>query len=351
MKNEPAIPMVSVIVPCRNEAHCIDRCLHSVLESEYPRERLEVIVCDGMSEDGTRERVDRHAARDPRVRRIDNPGRTTPQALNRAIAAARGELILRLDAHAGIAPDYVARAVKNLEWSGADCVGGAMRTFANGSGTFAAPIRIALSTPFGVGNAHFRTASGNGSGTPRWVDTVFGACWRREVFERIGGFDERLERSQDIEFSARLRRTGGRILMSPDMRIDYCARNSLGGFWRQSWLNGVWAILPFAHVSGVAVRWRHLTPLALVLGLAVSIAAAAWSGSVWLEWSVAIPYLAANLGASVQAAWKERRAVLLILMPAAFAALHLAYGAGSAWGCVRLMALLVRPRKTTEAAA
>lgn len=339
------MPLVSVIIPCRNEAHSIDRCLASVLASEYPRDRLEVIVADGMSEDGTRERVDRHAARDRRVRRIDNPARKTPQGLNRAIEAARGDLILRLDAHAALAPDYIARAVQNLESSGADCVGGAMRTFALGAGAFAAPIRIALSHPFGVGNAHFRT----GSDQPRWVDAVFGACWKRDVFVRLGGFHERLDRSQDIEFSGRLRRAGGKILMSPEMKIDYYARATLAGFWRQNWSNGVWAILPFAHVSGMAVRWRHLAPLALVLGLTGSIAAAAWTGTGWLRGSVAIPYLALNLAASAQAAWKERSTALLFRMPVVFASLHLAYGLGSLWGCVRLMALLAQPGETTEA--
>jgi succinoglycan biosynthesis protein ExoA len=333
------IPLVSVIIPCRNEAHSIARCLDSVLASEYPRDRLEVIVADGMSEDNTRERVDQYAARDPRVRRIDNPARTTPQALNRAIAAARGELILRLDAHAGIAPDYIVRAVRNLERSGADCVGGVMRTVAEGSGAFAEPIRIGLSRPFGVGNAHFRT----GSDKPLFVDTVFGACWRREVFERIGWFDERLERSQDIEFSSRLRRAGGKILMSPEMKIDYYARSTLGGFWRQNWTNGVWAILPFACGSGIAVRWRHLAPLALVVTLAGSVAAAAWTGIGWLAWVVAAPYMAANVAASMQAAWKERdtlarRMALAFHLPVIFASLHLAYGAGSVWGCARLAA-------------
>jgi len=333
------IPMVSVIIPCRNEVHRIGRCLDSVLESEYPRERLEVIVADGMSRDGTRERVDWYAARDGRVRRIDNPGRTTPRALNLAIRAAQGDFVLRLDAHARIAPDYIARALQKLEDWGADCVGGAMRTIVPGSGAFAAPIRIALSSPFGVGNALFRT----GTGSPRWVDTVFGACWRREVFERIGCFDERLERSQDIEFSGRLRRAGGRILMSPEMNIDYYARATLSGFWRQNWSNGVWATLPFAHVPGIAVRWRHLAPLALVLGLALSAAAAAWTGTGWLAWSVAGPYFVANLVASARAAWKERSSALVLRMPVVFASLHLAYGTGSLWGCVRLAALLARP--------
>jgi glycosyltransferase involved in cell wall biosynthesis len=332
------IPMVSVIIPCRNEAQAIGRCLDSVLASDYPPERLEVIVADGMSRDGTRKRVDRYAARDPRVRRIDNPARTTPHGLNRAIAVARGELILRLDAHAGIAPDYIKAAVRNLESSGAACVGGAMRTVATGPGAFAEPIRIGLSQRFGVGNARFRT----GSDQPLFVDTVFGACWRREVFERLGCFDERLERSQDIEFSGRLRRAGGKILMSPEMRIDYYARATLVGFWRQNWSNGVWAILPFAYVPGIAVRWRHLAPLALVLGLAGSAAAGAWTGTGWLAGSGAVLYMAANLAASVQAAWTERNLALVFLMPVVFASLHLAYGAGSLWGCMRLPVLLTK---------
>ncbi len=333
-------PMVSVIIPCRNEAQSIGRCLASVLASEYPPDRLEVIVADGMSRDGTRKRVDRYAARDRRVRRIDNPARTTPHGLNRAIAAARGDLILRLDAHAGIAPDYIARAVRNIELWGADCVGGAMRTVPAGSGVFAEAIRIGLSQPFGVGNARFRT----GSDQPLFVDTVFGACWRREVFEWIGCFDERLERSQDIEFSGRLRRAGGKILMSPEMQIDYYARATLGSFWRQNWSNGMWAILPFAHVSGIAVRWRHLAPLALVLVLAGSIAAALWTGNGWPAGSVAALYTAANLTASMQAAWKERSPALALRMPVVFASLHLAYGLGSLWGCARLAVLLTRPK-------
>lgn len=339
-------PMVSVIIPCRNEAQSIGRCLDSVLSSEYPRDRLEVIVADGMSRDGTRKRIDRYASRDRRVRRIDNPGRTTPHGLNRAIAAAQGKLILRLDAHAGIAPDYIAQAVRTLESWGADCVGGAMQTIAAGSGAFAEAIRIGLSQPFGVGNAHFRT----GSDKPLFVDTVFGACWRRDVFARIGWFDERLERSQDIEFSGRLRRAGGKILMSPEMKIDYYARATLGGFWRQNWSNGVWAILPFAHVPGIAVRWRHLAPLALVLGLAGSIAAALSTGIGWLAASFAALYGTANLAASARAAWKERSITLALRLPVVFASLHLAYGFGSLWGCVRLAVLLTKskPRPMPE---
>lgn len=327
-------PFVSVIIPCRQEAAFIGGCLDSVLQSDYPPERLELIVADGMSQDGTREQVDRYASLDPRIRRIDNPERTTPHALNRAIAAAKGEFILRLDAHAAIAPDYVSLAVQHLETSGADCVGGSMRTLVARPGLLASAIQTALSHPFGVGNAHFRIA--RESGPARFVDTVFGPCWRKDVFERLGGFDERLNRSQDIEFSTRLRRAGGKILLAPDMKIDYYAPGTLGSFLRQSWTNGIWAVLPFACGSfsrpkGMPVRWRHLAPLTLVIGLAASVLASPWTG----PWAFAVTgsYAAANLAASAAAAWNEKTPSLALLMPCVFAGLHLAYGAGSLWGC------------------
>jgi succinoglycan biosynthesis protein ExoA len=138
--------------------------------------------------------------------------------------------------------------------------------------------------------------------------------------------------------------------MSPEMSIDYYARSTLGGFWRQNWSNGMWAILPFAHVPEIAVRWRHLAPLALVLGLTGSAAAARWTGIEWLAWSVASLYIAANLAASVKTAWKERSIALAFRLPAVFASLHLAYGLGSLWGCVRAAVLLTKsmPRPTPE---
>jgi succinoglycan biosynthesis protein ExoA len=183
-----------VIVPCRDEQNWVGYCLDSVLASEYPASRMEVVVADGMSRDGTRAIVESYAARDQRVRLIDNPERITPVALNRAVEAARGDIILRLDAHAQIAPEYVRRGVADLDSTGADNVGGAMRTVARDSGPFAEAIRIVLTHQFGVGNSRFRT----GSERPRWVDTVFGGCWRRQVFHKIGKFNERLVRSQDM---------------------------------------------------------------------------------------------------------------------------------------------------------
>ena len=132
--------------------------------------------------------------------------------------------------------------------------------------------------------------------------------------------------------------------MLPEMKIDYYARATLSGFWRQNWANGVWAMLPFAYAPGIAVRWRHVAPLTLVLGLGLSAAAAAWTGSGWLAWAAAGPYFAANLVASLRAAWKERSCMLVWRMPVVFASLHLAYGAGSLWGCVRMAVLPLKPK-------
>jgi succinoglycan biosynthesis protein ExoA len=325
-------PFISVIVPCRNEAAYLGACLDSILDCGYPGDRMEVLVADGMSRDGTRELARSYAARDGRVRCIDNPLRITPAALNRGIEEARGEVIVRLDAHSTIAPGYLARAVECLESSGAANVGGVMHTVTRDRGPFAEPIRLALSSRFGVGNSHFRTEVS----APRLVDTVFGGCWPREVFERIGCFNERLERSQDIEFNLRLRRAGGTILLAPGMECNYFARATLLAFLRHNWSNGVWAVLPFAYAAGIPVRWRHLAPLAFVCALLWAMCMA-WSKSPWLPALVLGPYLAASLTVSVAMAWSARRPSLVLLLPIAFASLHFPYGAGSLWGILRLL--------------
>jgi succinoglycan biosynthesis protein ExoA len=324
-------PFISVIIPCRDESAYLGACLDSILECRYPRDRMEVLVADGMSRDGTRELASSYAARDARVRCIDNPRRITPAALNRALELARGDVIVRLDAHSTISPGYLARAVECLESSGASNVGGVMHTITRDRGPFAEPIRLVLASRFGVGNSHFRT----GSSKARWVDTVFGGCWPREVFRRIGSFNEHLERSQDIEFNLRLRRAGGKILLTSGMEIRYYARATLASFVRHNWTNGVWAVLPFAYAQGVPVRWRHLVPLALAGTLGATLLAVPK-----LPWAPALvlgPYLAASLAVSMAMAWKERCPSLAVLLPVAFASLHFAYGMGSLWGTLRLI--------------
>jgi succinoglycan biosynthesis protein ExoA len=330
-------PSISVIVPCHNEARFLGVCLDSILASDYPAECIEILVADGISTDGSRELVANYSRQYSRVRMIDNPARITPVGLNRAIDAARGEVIVRLDAHSAIASDYLRRGVKHLDQDGADNVGGAMRTIARDHGPFAQAIRYVLSHPFGVGNSHFRTEPAESA---RWVDTVFGGCWKREVFERVGRFNEKLKRGQDMEFNLRLARAGGRILLASDMRSYYYARATLAAFLAHNWTNGVWAILPFAYSTVIPVRARHLIPLLFALALLAS-AAGAFLGSPWLLAAVAGFYGALSLAVSGVAVVRERNPRLGLLLPPTFAALHLAYGAGSVWGAVQFPAILI----------
>ena len=327
-------PFVSVVIPCRNEARFLPRCLDSILSGDYPADRMEVLAVDGSSSDGTRECIRSYAQRDGRVRLVENPQGTTPAALNRGIDAARGEVIARMDAHAAVAREYLSRAVAHLERSGADNVGGTMRTLAQEDGPWAGAIVAALTHPFGVGNSYFRI----GTGRPRWVDTVFGGCWRRQVFERVGRFNPELLRGQDLEFSLRLKAAGGRTLLAPDVRSDYYARTQLVSFWRNNFLNGQWAILAFAYSPVIPVSLRHLIPLLLVLALGAGAALLPWSG--WPLAAVLLPYAAANLGASVHVAVTRRGIWYLARMPAVFGALHLGYGLGSVSGLIRAVGVV-----------
>ncbi len=327
-------PFLSVIVPCRDEAAYLGPCLDSILNSGYPRERMEILVADGRSQDGTRELAQSYAARHTHIQVIDNPRRITPAALNRALDCARGEIVARLDAHSTISPGYFTQAVECLNSTGAANVGGRMLTLTRDTGPFAEPIRIALTSRFGVGNSAFRT----GARESVFVDTVFGGCWPREVFSRIGRFNERLERSQDIEFNLRLRRAGGQILLIPSMETCYYTRATLKYFLRHNWDNGIWAVLPFAYARGIPVRWRHLAPLAFVCTMIAALLLAPW-----LPWGPALvlaPYLAVSLAVSAAFAWKLRRPSLLFLQPIAFASLHLPYGVGSFYGALRAFCVL-----------
>jgi GT2 family glycosyltransferase len=341
------LPFVSVIIPVRNEGACIACCLDSVLENGYPSGRLEILAVDGFSEDGTRAVLEHYARRFAAITMLDNPKQITPAALNLGIRAARGELVLRLDAHARLAPGYIRQCVAWIESSGADNVGGAMRTLPRGGGLIAAAIAAALGHRFGVGGSAFRTPAAG----PHWVDTVFGGCYRREVFERVGPFNERLPRGQDMEFHLRLRRAGGRTLLVPSIHCDYFARCGAASFLRHNFSNGVWAVRPFVESEIVPVRARHLVPLGFVLalsaagviaclplarlgpplGLGSALFPLQWLGP-WPLLLLASCYLAAALAAATQLAWRRRDMRLALVLPAVFLSLHLSYGLGSLWG-------------------
>jgi len=326
-------PFVSIVIPCRNEEVCIVQCLDSIIANDYEKDRLEILVVDGRSEDGTREIVERLAQRYPFIRLLDNPKKITPVALNIGITKATGDIIMRVDAHARLKKDYILRCVESLNKYGADNVGGIMKTLPQGGGLLGEAIVLSLSHRFGVGNSYFRTHTS----TPKWVDTVFGGCYRNDVFQKVGLFNEALARGQDIEFNLRLKKAGGRTLLVPDIvTYYYYARSDLRSFWKHSWTNGVWAILPFLYSPIMPVAWRHLVPLAYVFGLLGSVTLGLlWPPFLWLWLAIVTVYGLASLAASFQIAWRERGPRYLAVMPLAFAMLHFAYGLGSVWGVVK----------------
>lgn len=338
---EPA-PRLSVVIPCRNEGPTIGPCLASVLDNGYPEEALEVLVVDGGSADDTARQVRDFAARHANVRLFDNPQRTTPAALNLGMASARGEAILRLDGHAALPRGYLATAVAYLFGTEAAQVGGVVRHRPRGPGVWPGAMAAALGHPFGVGNSRFRT----GCVAPVWADTAFGACWRREAFARTGEFNERLERGQDFELNQRLRAAGGRILLVPELVVDYWVPATLAAFAGQAFRNGRWAILPFLYARRMPVAWRHLAPLgALVAAAALAAAAGRWPVAGWTLLVLAGLYGVLAIGAAAHGARRASAAVFWAL-PVTFAVLHTCYAAGAAAGCGELVRRAWHERKT-----
>jgi glycosyltransferase involved in cell wall biosynthesis len=313
----------------------IRQVVESALATDYDPGRLEVLVVDGMSEDGTRQIVGELATRDSRLRLIDNPGRVIPSALNRGIAEARGEIIVRMDAHTTYPPEYVRRCVDGLMTTGADNVGGVCLIRAREPTLRAHAFATALSHPFGIGNAAYKL----GVTAPTEVDAVpFGCMWRRTMVE-LGPYDERVARSEDFEFNRRLRARAGRLLLLPGITSYYHARSRWTDFLGHSLSNGFWISYPLAFVPFVG-SWRHYVPLFFLLALALpALFALQWHWGIQVFATVAAVYILGAVAASVHAAIRERRPALVAVLPIVFGTLHLAYGAGTAWG---LMCAAVR---------
>jgi glycosyltransferase involved in cell wall biosynthesis len=318
-------PDLSIVMPVRDEADAIERSLAAVLGQDYPGS-FEVLVADGASRDGTRALLDDLAARDDRLSVLDNPDGIVPTGLNRALAQSRGTVVMRVDGHCEIPPDYARRCVATLLDTGADCAGGVIHTV--GSSREARAVALVQSSPLGVGGSRFRT----GAGSPRPVDTLAFGAYRREVFDRIGTFDEELVRNQDDEFNLRLTQAGGQIWLDPTISTTYWSRATLRGAFRQHFQYGTYKVR-VAQKRGRIPSMRSLVPALLVGGLAAGLVAGAVRRDARLA---AAPVAAYAAGTVVAAAVEARRDLgAAPLAPPAFAALHLGYGAGVWWGLWR----------------
>jgi succinoglycan biosynthesis protein ExoA len=324
-----ADPLVTVVMPIRNEEHFIGRSLGAVLDQDYPPHRMEVVIADGMSTDGTREVIARLASDRPAidVHVCDNAGGIVSCGLNMALARARGDIIVRVDGHTLISPDYVRQCVAALQRSGAENAGGRMDAVSEG--TFGRAVSLATSSPFGVGDARFHFST-----REEFVDTVYMGAWPRRVFDEIGLFDEELIRDQDDEFNYRLREHGGKVLLSPLINSRYYPRTTPRTLWRQYFEYGFWKVRVMQKHPR-QMRWRHFVPpvfvAALLLLLCTSPASAT---SLRLLAVIAGVYAASSLGASVRAATPDHWR-LIGWLPLTFGILHMAYGLGFLSGLVR----------------
>jgi glycosyltransferase involved in cell wall biosynthesis len=314
-------PFVSVVMPVRDEASFIGRSLGAVLAQDYPPARFEVIVADGMSADGTREAVEAFRARDARVRLVENAGRIAPTGLNAALRVARGRVVVRVDGHCEVAPDYVRRCVECLEREGVEGVGGPIETV--GETATARAIAAAMSSAFGVGGAAFRTVKDR----RMLVESVAFPAYTRGAIERAGLFDEELVRNQDDEYNYRLLGLGARLLLAPEIRSRYYSRGTLGSLRRQYFQYGYWKVRVMQKHPRQMRRRQFAPPLFAAALLTLGALSPLLAAARYALAAVSCAYLSANLCASLLAArrggWR-----LLPLLPPAFATLHLAYGFG-----------------------
>ncbi|MFH1894702.1 MAG: glycosyltransferase family 2 protein [Patescibacteria group bacterium] len=325
------LPFVSIIIPCRNEEKYIRKCLDSIVFQDYPKDKLEVLIMDGMSEDGTQNIIKDYCRKFPFIKFLENPEKFTPFGLNIGAKEAKGEIIMRMDAHAGYEKDYISKCVKYLQEYKADNVGGIIRTIPANNTPAAKAIAASLSSRLGVAS-FFRL----GSEKSRWVDTVFGGCYRCEVFKKIGYFDERMIRSQDIEFNKRLVRAGGKILLIPEITAAYYPQSNFSGFLKHNFEDGFWVTFPLKF--GIKYfSLRHLIPLFFT-----SIFLIGFVFGIFFFWIRIIFdlfflfYFIANFLFSFYISFKIGIIALPYIM-ASFFIRHFFYGLGSIWGLIKIV--------------
>ena len=316
------LPFVSVIMPVRNEAEFIECGLRAIFAQTYSSNLLEIIIADGDSNDETSLIIDnlRNETKIP-ITIINNPKRIAPTGLNLAISNAKGEIIVRVDGHCEIEPDYIANCVKHLQSGKAEGVGGPIETV--GETPSAQAIAIAMSSTFGVGGSAFRTVVDR----EMYVDTVAFPGYKKETLEKIGAFNEELVRNQDDEYNYRLRKAGGRILLSPDMRSRYYSRSTFKSLWRQYFQYGYWKVRVF-QLHPKQMSLRQFIPFGFVSSIIIfGLMSIFWSVARWGLLIILISYVTANLAATVNAGQRTKIFNLPYVF-LSFTILHISYGLG-----------------------
>lgn len=321
------LPFVSVVMPVHNEADFIKRSLNAVIAQKYPPDLMEIIIADGLSDDSTREKIEelKKTTSIPIII-VDNPKKIAPAGLNSAIKIAKGEIIVRVDGHCEVEADYVENCVRHLSANEAEGVGGPIETI--GETLTAQAIALAMSSTFGVGGSAFRTINDR----EMFVDTVAFPGYTRKIIEKVGLFNEELVRNQDDEYNYRIRKMGGKILLSPDIRSRYYSRSSFKSLWRQYFQYGYWKIRVL-QLHPRQMSLRQFIPFLFVLSLIFTSILSIFSvvgrvGFLLIFGS----YLLVNLIAAILTV--KSKILLIPLLSISFAILHLSYGLGFLVGII-----------------
>lgn len=325
--------MLSVICPIYNEEKYIGHFLDSILQQDFSKDKLEILLVDGMSKDNTRKIIASYIETYPFIRLLDNPKKIVPYAMNIGIKASRGDVIMRLDAHATYEKNYFSALVAALENYDADNVGAVCHTDVLNKTPKTLAIREVLSNKFGVGNSTFRT----GITKAQEVETVPFGCWKRDVFDKYGLYDTRLVRNQDIELNKRIIRGGGKIVIVPDTYCTYLARENYKALAKNNYGNGKWNILTVYYTKEIrSLSVRHFVPLAFVLSLIVpTIVGVFWWPALCVSALALCCYLLALGCVSLKLALSKRLNSFYLLM--SFIVLHISYGWGSFVGILNLL--------------
>jgi succinoglycan biosynthesis protein ExoA len=313
------LPLVSIVVPMLDEIEAVQHCIDGFAAQEYPLDRIEVLIVDGGSSDGSRELVERERAAKPWIRLVENPKRKASAAFNAGIRAARGDVVCLFSSHGVAGPDFVGRSVEVLRSTGAAGVGG--RLVHEGVDRTSRAIGLAMTSPFGMASP-FRYATGR-----REVDTIGHPAYLRQVLEEVGWFDESLERNSDYEYNWRLRAAGHRLVFEPEIVTVYRPRGTVSSLARQFWFYGRWKERVVRRHPG-SVRPRHLVPPLAVAAMPAGLLLAAVSrrGRL-LAGAVAFAYAGAVAVATERTKPAEHDAdgrVVAVCFPV----MHVAWGAG-----------------------
>ena len=323
---------ISIIIPTLNEEKYIKSCIDSILDSTYDKDNMEILIIDGMSCDKSREIVHSYMQKYNFIKLIDNVKKIVPVAMNIGIKQARGEYIVRLDAHASYPKDYFSKLIKWHKKLDADNVGAIIKTKVKNNTPKANSIAKVLSCKFGVGNSDFRV----GVNEPKEVDTVPFGCYKKDVFEKYGLYDERLVRNQDIELNKRIVSKKGKVYLVPDIECVYYAREEFMPLAKNNFANGKWNILTAFYTKTLSsLSLRHFIPLVFVLSLILpTLSAIFYPKLIYISLLSLISYVGLVIIISIKLNDKNTKLIYLIW---SFVVLHISYGVGSLVGLFEIL--------------